>query len=483
MKNSNNTTPGASRKQWVVIAIIIVLAVAAGAAILRSGKSGQAPAAEKVTKAEEGHGHDEHDDDAKGGVAKEGGDHKDSHGHEEKSEEHKDEHAKDEHGHDEKSDAAKAEGTKGEATKVAGGKAEGGSDQKAAASEKKEGGHDEKVEFTQQQIASSGVSIDTAGPSQVSTTVQLPGEIKFNEDRTAHVVPRVAGVVESVHVDLGQQVRKGQVLAVLASVGVSEQRSELLAAQKRLSLAKVTADRERRLFEDKISAQQDFLQAEQAQREAEIAVSNASQKLQAIGASAGSGSLSRYELRAPFDGMVVEKHLSMGESVREDAQVFTVSDLSSVWAQINVSASNLNLVRVGEQAVIRASGFEQSATGKVSYVGSLLGEQTRTAAARVTLANPNLAWRPGLFVTVELVSGKSDALVTVSAEAIQTVEEKPTVFVKVDGGFEARTVRIGRSDGKRVEILGGLEAGTTYAGKNSFAVKAQKGKGSSGHEH
>ena len=441
MKNSTDTTAPTSRKQWVVIAIILVLAVVAGIAILRSGKSGQASETGKVSTAEGAHAHDEHADDAEHGAAGPAVDHQDYHGREEASE--------------------------------AGEKSQGG-----------HGGNGEKVGFTAQQIASSGVSIDTAGPSQIATTVQLPGEIKFNEDRTAHVVPRVAGVVESVHVDLGQQVRKGQVLAVLASVGVSEQRSELLAAQKRLALAKVTAERERRLFEDRISAQQDFLQAEQAQREAEIAVSNATQKLKAIGASAGSGSsLSRYELRAPFDGMVVEKHLSMGESVREDAQVFTISDLSSVWAQINVSASNLNLVRVGEQAVIRASGFEQSATGKVSYVGSLLGEQTRTAVARVTLANPSLAWRPGLFVTVELVSGKADAPVSVSADALQTVEEKPTVFVKVDGGFEARTVRIGRTDGQRVEILDGLEAGTTHAGRNSFAVKAQKGKGSAGHEH
>jgi len=454
MKNSNDTSAGSLRTQWVAIAIIIVLAIAAGTAIMRSGKSGQAPAGQSQQAAKhetDGHAHDEHDGDVRKAAPK-GGEagHADPHGHDEKSAEHKDE-----HGHDEK----------------------------AAAGAGKEEGHGEKVEFTKAQIASSGVSIDTAGPSQISTTVQLPGEIKFNEDRTAHVVPRVAGVVESVSVDLGQQVRKGQVLAVLASVGVSEQRSELLSAQKRLALARVTADRERRLFEDKISAQQDFLQAEQAQREAEIAVTNATQKLQAIGASAGSGNLSRYELRAPFDGMVVEKHLSIGESVREDAQVFTISDLSSVWAQINVSASNLNLVRVGEQAIIRASGFEQSASGRVSYVGSLLGEQTRTAVARVTLANPALAWRPGLFVTVELVSGTSNAPVTVSADAVQTVEDRPTVFVQVNGGFEARTVRLGRTDGKRVEILEGLDAGTPHAGKGSFAVKAQKGKGSSGHEH
>lgn len=477
MKNSSESST-TTRKQWVVIVTIVVLAIAAGAAILRSGGSGQTPAAEKVASADD-HEHDEHDDGGKNaGAQLADASHQDEHGHEEKSTEHKDEHGKDQHGHDKKSDAVKAENSA-----AVGAKPEAASATASVAGAKKEAGQAEKVDFTDQQIASSGVSIDTAGPAQIAATVQLPGEIRFNEDRTAHVVPRVLGVVESVSADLGQQVRKGQVLAVLTSAGVSEQRSELIAAQKRLALAKVTAERERRLFEDKISAQQDFLQAEQAQREAEIAVTNATQKLQAIGATAGSGSLSRYELRAPFDGMVVEKHLSLGESVREDTQVFTISDLATVWAQINVSASNLHLVRVGEEATIRATGFEKSATGKVSYVGSLLGEQTRTAVARVTLANPNLAWRPGLFVTVELVSGKSDAPVTVSADAIQTVEDKPTVFAKVNGGFEARAVRIGRSDGKRVEILGGLEPGTKHAGKNSYAVKAQKGKGSSGHEH
>ncbi|RUP34945.1 MAG: efflux RND transporter periplasmic adaptor subunit [Curvibacter sp.] len=474
MKSSNNVPTGSSPKQWVVIAVIVVLAAVAGVAIMRSGKSGQDVDPAKVAKAQrDSHAHDEHDADAKT-AGKDGGDHKDADGHVESSAEHEDE-----HGHDVKSKAAKSEAEKSAA--VADNSSTAG--EKQAAAPRKEAEHNEKVEFSKEQIATSGIEIETAGPAEVAGSVQLPGEIRFNEDRTAHVVPRVAGVVESVSVNLGQQVRKGQVLAVLASVGVSEQRSELLAAQKRLALAKVTADRERRLFEDKISAQQDFLQAEQAQREAEIAVSNASQKLQAIGATGGSGTLARYELRAPFDGMVVEKHLSLGESVREDAQVFTISDLSSVWAQINVNAANLNLVRVGEVTTIRASGFEQSATGKISYVGSLLGEQTRTAVARVTLPNPNLAWRPGLFVTVELVSGKSNAPVTVSAEAIQTIEERPSVFVQVNGGFEARAVRIGRSDGKRVEIVSGLEAGTTLAGKNSYVVKAQKGKGSAGHEH
>ena len=340
-----------------------------------------------------------------------------------------------------------------------------------------------KVALSDAQIKAAGITLDTASPARIQSSLQLPGEIRFNEDRTAHVVPRVSGIVESVAAGLGQQVRKGQVLAVLSSAGVSDQRSELRTAQKRLALAKTTHDREQRLWEEKISPQQDVLQAEQALREAEIAVANASQKLRAIGAGAGDGVLNRFELRSPIDGMVVEKHIALGESVKEDANVFTISDLSTVWAEIDIAARDLNQVRVGEKVTIRSSAFSETAGGTVSYVGSLLGEQTRTAKARITLPNPNLAWRPGLFVTVELVTSETDAPVTVANDAIQQHDNQPAVYVKVPGGFVPQPVQTGRGDGKRVEIVKGLKPGTGYAAAGSFVVKAEAGKASAGHTH
>ena len=152
--------------------------------------------------------------------------------------------------------------------------------------------------MTDAQIKGAGVTIETAGAARIKSAMTLPGEIRFNEDRTAHVVPRLAGVVEGIPANLGQWVKKGQVLAVIASTDLSEQRSELLAAQKRLSLAKTTFEREKKLWEEKISAEQDYLQARQAKSEAEIAVHNAQQKLSAIGASSNvssrSGALNRF---------------------------------------------------------------------------------------------------------------------------------------------------------------------------------------------
>lgn len=351
------------------------------------------------------------------------------------------------------------------------------------ASHDRQDGEEAPVLLNAQQIAAAGITVEAARSGRILSTVALPGEIKFNEDRTAHVVPRVGGVVEAVSADLGQQVKKGQVLAIISSVQLSEQRSELQAAQKRLSLAQTTHDREKKLFEDKISPQMDYLQAVQALREAEIAVNNASQKLKALGAAPSAGALNRYELRAPFDAVVVEKHIALGESVKEDANVFTLSDLSSVWATISVPAKDLNHVRVGEKVTVRSSSFDATATGTVTYVGSLIGEQTRTATARVVLANPGLSWRPGLFVNVDVTSGETEAPVTVVAGAVQSMEGRQVVFIEVPGGFQARPVETGHTDGKRTEIVKGLSAGTRHAASNSFVIKAEVGKASAEHEH
>lgn len=343
-----------------------------------------------------------------------------------------------------------------------------------------------KIKLTDQQIKEIGVTTQTTNAAHIRSIVTLPGEIRFNEDKTSHVVPRLAGVVEAISANLGDQVKKGQVLVVIASTGLAEQRSELLSAQKRLELARSTYVREKHLWEAKISAEQDYLQARQVMNEAEIAVHNAQQKLMALGASptvsANSGSLNRYEICAPFDGRVVEKHLALGEAVKEDASIFTISDLSSVWAEIIISAKDLNVVRVGDKVTIKATAFDSTAPGTVSYVGALMGEQTRTAKARVTLANPQMAWRPGLFITVEVVAKETEVPVAVPSDAIQTINDKLAVFIRVPGGFIAQPVTTGLSDGKVTEIVTGLKPGAEYAVNGSFVIKSELGKSSAAHE-
>lgn len=341
-----------------------------------------------------------------------------------------------------------------------------------------------EVELTQAQIEAAGITLATAQPASVRTTVELPGEIAFNADRTAHVVPRLSGAVEAVEADLGAQVKKGQVLAVIASTELAERRSELQAARKRLELARTTYRREKQLWEERISAEQDYLKAEQALREAELTVASARQQLAALGADGGdAGELSRFEVRAPFDGMIVEKHITLGETVSGDAQIFTLSDLSTVWADVIVPANALGVVRVGSKAVVEATAFDSRAEGTVSYVGSLVGQQSRAAKARVTLTNPDGVWRPGLFVNVTVLAGKEQVPVAVKPDALHTLEEKPVVFVRTDHGFLATPVLTGLRDAQAVQITKGIEAGTRYALDNSFVIKSELGKNSAGHAH
>lgn len=237
-------------------------------------------------------------------------------------------------------------------------------------------------------------------------------------------------------------------------------------------------------MEDKISAEQDYLQARQAFREAEINVESARAKLVALGATPNSGeALNRFELRAPFDGVIVEKHLAQGEAVKEDANVFLVSDLSRVWVELVITAADLNMVRVGADATVMATANDARARGKINYVGSLIGEQTRTAKARIVLDNPGQVWRPGLFVNVALEQGRKQVPVTVSSEAIQSVEGKPSVFVKTHEGVEARPIVTGRADPQLTEVVSGVAAGTQYATNGSFILKAEQGKDSAEHEH
>ncbi|CRI56529.1 efflux RND transporter periplasmic adaptor subunit [Pseudomonas sp. CCOS 191] len=344
-------------------------------------------------------------------------------------------------------------------------------------------GHGEEegqLHLTAEQIRAAGVQLATAGPRTLGTAISFPGEIRFDEDRTAHVVPRVPGVVESVQAELGQAVKRGQVLAVIASQQISELRSEQQAAQRRLELARLTFTREKQLWQERISAEQDYLLARQALQEAEIAAANAGQKVAAV-APAGKGN--RYELRAPFDAVVVEKHLTVGEVVDETSNAFTLSDLSRVWATFAVAPRDLDKVVSGRGVSVSAPDLGAQVEGKVNYVGSLLGEQNRAATVRATLANPNGAWRPGLFVNIAVTVERFDAAVVVPESALQTWEEQTVVFARTDEGFAARPVKPGRRDAGQVEIREGLAAGTEVAAAGSFVLKSELGKGSAEHSH
>ncbi len=346
-------------------------------------------------------------------------------------------------------------------------------------------GHDEEGALTlsEAQIAAVDIKLVDVQARAMGTYISLPGEVSVDEERTAHVVPPSAGVVERVLVSLGQKVAAGDALATIVSQQVSELRSDTAAAARRVELARTTFKRERQLWMDGISAEQDYLQAQQTLQEAEIALANARQKNQTINPQRDAADGSRYTLRAPFDGVVVEKHLVAGEVVSESSNAFTVADLSRVWVTFSISPRDLEQVKVGQSVRVSAPELGREATAKVAYVSRVLGEQTRTATGRIDLDNADGIWRPGLFVSVALATERHEAKAVIPITSIQDVEEKASVFVRTAEGFVVRPVTLGtRSDGF-VEVREGLKAGERVAATGSFILKSELGKGSAEHAH
>jgi len=187
------------------------------------------------------------------------------------------------------------------------------------------------VRLTEAQQAELGIQMAPVSSGSVAATVELPGEVVFDQTQLAHVTPRVSGIVRQVNAAEGDEVEAGDVLAVLESRALADAKAEYLSAGERLALAEASFNREQRLWERQISAEQDFLQARQALEEARIVLRRSSQQLEALGvdaqerrdiAASPEASLTRYELVAPINGTIIERHAVLGETLEAQAAAF-----------------------------------------------------------------------------------------------------------------------------------------------------------------
>jgi cobalt-zinc-cadmium efflux system membrane fusion protein len=358
----------------------------------------------------------------------------------------------------------------------------GHDDRHAETEGKAEAGQEAGIAMNGAQIKANGIAIDTAGPAMIQERLHLPAQIKVNAERTLALASPAQGIVQSVPVSVGTPVKKGQPLVVIQSPAVAQWRAEYGSAQQRLKLARTTYQREKTLWEERISARQDLDAAESALKEAEISAQAARQRLKVLGIATGDEVSSSVSLRAPLAGVVVEKPVVAGQAVDETKPLLTIADLSQVWVEAAVPAESLAQVATGMPAKVSVNAAPTQLDGMVSFVGPILGEATRMATARVTLPNPGLRLRPGMLATVDLLGQQASMPVTVASDAIQTIHERSVVFVRTAAGFRPATVTVGRSDGKRTEIVTGLAAGMKYAASGSFLLKADLGKSEAEHD-
>ncbi len=197
----------------------------------------------------------------------------------------------------------------------------------------------------------------------------------------------------------------------------------------------------------------------------------------------GNQSLSMYDVKSLISGTVIEKHLTLGEFVRDDQDIYVVADLSTVWVNITIYARDVSRVRVGQPVHVQAVGSSSVGEGRIDYLDPVVGEATRAGSARVVLANPSARWRPGTFVTARIAVAEHKAAVAVPADAVQSVEGRDCVFVEDGDGFVARPVTLGRTDSAWTEIVSGLEHGTRVVTAGAFLIKSELQKSEAGHDH
>ena len=446
------------------------------------------------------------------------------------------------------------------------------------------------ISLTQGEVERYAIEVGIAGPGEVDVHVSLTGQIVINTDRVAHIMPNAAGVVRQVLKNVGDIVEAGEVIAWLESSQLGKAKVDYLTKWAELScctmdltrareicdstiglldtlesspsleaireaggealdanhtilvstyaeliLAKSSYEREKSLFEKKISSEKDYLVAENTFKKADaeyaatrdaiafevkrtlleaqralqvrqIELKGAARNLYVLGLNAedvaevqlfaqgqkpddGHGMpeadmqderLAWYPLRASFDGMVIEKHITLGEKLSDESSAFTIADLTTVWADLSVFQKDLPLIRQGQPATVFVGYENGQVKGEISYVGPIVGEKTRTALARVVLNNSSGKLRPGTFVTADVVVDKAAAPVVIAKDIIQDMDDKPTVFVSTDHGFEPRTVSFGRINDVVVEITAGLKPGEKIVIKNGFRLKAELEKVSGG---
>jgi len=369
-----------------------------------------------------------------------------------------------------------------------------GADDKDSKGEHGDEEHAAGISLSKDQIKLAEIKTITVSAGQIEHSVDLAGEVRVNEDRVVQVVPMVPGVVSSVRSYLGDYVEKGAVMAIIDSRQFADAKSSYVAARERAKLANIKFEREERLWEKKISSEQEYLDAEITMTEARITERTAAQKLLALGVSASvlkkisssaDQSLTRYEIITPLGGTVIEKHVNTGASVDQGKTVYRVADLKTLWVIASVYEKDIAHIQKNQTAAIITRAYpDREFAGRITWIADTFDEKTRTLKVRIEVDNKEKLLKPGMFVRASIVVAVKDGVLTVPVSAVRRQGGETIVFVAEDGGrFERRDVKLGAQSGQKVEVLNGLEVGQRVVSVGSFLLKSELDKEGFGGGH
>lgn len=409
--------------------------------------------------------------------------------------------AHDEHGHDKDSHVSEQTQEHGESGHTDAENSNNDKSATAAHSESEEG-----VTLTQAQLAAQDIQLAEAKSGTVSSMIRIPARLSVNTDQQAHVSAGFAGRVEQVYVQTGQQVTRGQALASLLVPELVDLQSNLNMLQAQLALAQQTYQREKQLWQQGISAQQDYLQAENALQQARITVDAAQSRLQAYGADRQSRG--RFVVKSPISGVISAKDLVVGESIQAAEQLFIIDNLQQLWVEFTVPDALLDTVldslQIGSPITVETSNANRQ-QARLTQLNPMADLQTGRLVARASLQNPQQRLKPNMPVFVHIQQTPAQAVnrqdlstqpVMIRAEAVQQLGTQSVVFVADQSisqsnkptdaiHFVAQPVQLGTksTDQQWVQVLSGLKVGTRYAAVGSFILLSELQKGEAAHEH
>ena len=328
---------------------------------------------------------------------------------------------------------------------------------------------DGKIVFPSQstQLGALGVAPAEAGQG---VALRLNGRLVWDDNVTVRVFTSFAGRVTKILVEPGQPVKKGDTLALVASADYGQAQAEARKASGDFALAERTLARVKDLLEHGAAPQKDMDQAEADLGRARSELQRSTSRLAFYGGDTGTVD-QVYELKSPLDGVVVEKNLNPGQEVRPDqmlagtdklaAPLFTITDPSRLWIQLDAGETDLGQLRVGQEFEVRSRAFpDQASKGRVDAVSDFLDPATRTIKVRGSVDNARRHLRAEMFVTVLLAAEGAATGAQVPAKAVYLRGEKHFLFTEeAPGQFTRREVKAGPEHEGKVPVFEGIQPG------------------------
>ncbi|MDI3290492.1 efflux RND transporter periplasmic adaptor subunit [Polyangium sp. 15x6] len=338
-----------------------------------------------------------------------------------------------------------------------------------------------KVRFKTKETARlAGIQTVKAEERKNAGGILVTARLAYDATRLAHINARAPGVVRTMKVDIGAQVKKKDPLAVIESAEVGADRSKLQAARARVSIAQKNLERVTALQKSRFSSEKDVLAAEQELETARAEQTALATALSIIGAGSGAGG--SYTLGSPIDGVVTQRSATVGKLVGLEEMLFEVVDTSAMWAELDVPEAELSAVAVGQSVTLDVDGLAgRTFSGKITYLSPQIDLATRTVRARVPLENADGALRGNMFGRARVDVGAARASVMVPDAAMQRAKDVHLVFVRLaDDEYEARRVELGVREGNLVEIRKGVRPSEDVVTTGSFLLKTETLKESIG---